>query len=341
MSTVYFVIGPHRSGTSLVTSLLGETVGELPNNLMRPALSNQKGFQESWSIVNINDVILGEMGLKWDSPEPTNSEINKQSFVDKFKDICEKCISSCFKDLNKNIVLKDPRFCKTFPIWKSVVEKMGFQVKIIIPVRNPSEVIKSLIKRDGFTPEHACLIWYWHMTEAIIHSRGIDSKFIFYDRLLKNPQKYFNQILGIKISDESVKKIDSSLNHASEFDFNINFITEPFNTSNLLYERILKNNSPNLDLIEDLESRYFFSLSQKFFYNIKNKTKERYLIKLIKELSGVKVQKIRSLLNQSLCYDSESLSYYDIVLRNKNLEGVFLLKIYKAIQSIINNFTKR
>jgi hypothetical protein len=337
LHTIYFVIGPHRSGTSLVTSLLAETVGVLPNNLMRPALSNQKGFQESWSVVNVNELILKEMGLKWDSPEPTNSEINKSSFKDKFKEDCKKCISSCFKDLNKNLVLKDPRFCKTFPVWRSVVKSMGFKMKIIIPVRKPLDVMKSLIKRDSFTPEHACLIWYWNILEAIVHTRGTNSKFIFYDELLNHSQQHFYEVLGIEISSETAKKIDCNLNHAREFVFDLNLNVEPFNSANALYERILKNTTPPQDLIDDLESKYFFSLSQKFFYNTKNKSKERYLLKLIKELNGVKVRESRLCMNQSLCYNSNSPSYYEIYLKNKNLESSFLSKIFRRLKILINN----
>ena len=340
MQTVYFVIGPHRSGTSLVTSLLAETAGELPNNLMRPALSNQKGFQESWSVVNINDLILNEMGLKWDSPEPTNSEINKSSFKDKFKEVCEKCISDCFKDLNKNLVLKDPRFCKTFPVWRSVIQNMGFKIKIIIPVRKPLEVIKSLIKRDRFTPEHACLVWYWNMLEAIVHTRDIDSKFIFYHELLTNSKQHFSEVLGIEISSEVAKTIDPSLNHSSEFVFDVNSKCEPFNSSNVLYERILKKTTPTSDLIDDLERRYYFSLSQKFFYNIKNKSKERYLLKIIKEQSGVKDRENRLLMTQNLCYDYESPSYYEILSKNKDLELSLLSKIIRRLQILKNSFIK-
>ena len=341
MPTVYFVIGPHRSGTSLVTSLLGESVGVLPNNLMRPALSNQKGFQESWSIVNINDMILSEMGLKWDSPEPTNSEINKSSFKDKFKETCEKCIEGCFKNLNENIVLKDPRFCKTFPVWRSVMQNMGFKIKIIIPVRNPLDVMKSLIKRDKFTPEHACLVWYWNMLEAIIHTRGLDSKFVFYDKLLMNSQQHFNEVLGIEISSETAKKIDSNLNHAKKIVIDVNLKYEPFNSTNIIYQRILDNTIPSKDLLNDLESRYFFSLSQKFFYNIKNKSKERYLLKVIKEISGVKDKENRFLMNQSLCYNSESPSYYELLLKNKDLELSLFTKIIRRFKILINNFTMR
>ena len=340
MQTVYFVIGPHRSGTSLVTSLLAETVGELPNNLMRPALSNQKGFQESWSVVNINDLILKELGLKWDSPEPTNPEINKASFKNKFKESCQKCISGCFKDLNKNLVLKDPRFCKTFPVWRSVIQDMGFKIKIIIPVRKPLEVIKSLIKRDRFTPEHACLVWYWNMLEAIVHTRDINAKVISYHKLLTNSKKHLKEVLGIKISSELARTIDLKLNHSSEFAFDINLKCEPFISSNFLYERILKNTTPTRDLIDDLESRYFFSLSQKFFYNVKNKSKERYLLKVIKEQSGVKVRENRLLMNQSLCYSSESPSYYQIVQKNKDLEMGLIPKIFRRLQNLKNFFIK-
>ena len=95
---VWLVLGCHRSGTSLFSSILNELGGKLPSNLLRASLTNIRGFNESWHWVHTNDLILKRMGLTWDSIVPTTKCIESQSFVDSQKKICYQSISSGFSE---------------------------------------------------------------------------------------------------------------------------------------------------------------------------------------------------------------------------------------------------
>ena len=67
-----FVTGCHRSGTSLLASLMhGLVTGEDPRQRrgdLELKLENPLGFFESERLVEINDVLLEELGCHWDRP---------------------------------------------------------------------------------------------------------------------------------------------------------------------------------------------------------------------------------------------------------------------------------
>ena len=59
------VLGMHRSGTSLVTSLIeanGFSCGKYP---MKPSKDNPNGYWEDELIVGINEKLLSSLGLYW------------------------------------------------------------------------------------------------------------------------------------------------------------------------------------------------------------------------------------------------------------------------------------
>jgi hypothetical protein len=294
--TAYVVAGPHRSGTSLVAGLLGNSVGVLPTDLMRPALSNAKGFNESWSIVHFNESIFREIGLTWDSIEPTGKQILKESFKKRFYSNCLDCLRANFPESAKNesesIVLKDPRFCRTFPIWKKALLDLRYEIKVVIPLRSPVDVMHSLMKRDEIDSASAVLIWYWHIVEILIHTEGMDISFIFYDQLLDNPPEHMRMSLNIEISDSVASIIDRKLNHSknSESPTQTFLEDEPFHASMMLYENLLNSSSPDSQMVLAVKSSYFFNHVLKSNIERKSTALHKRLIREISILNGLPVR---------------------------------------------------
>ena len=273
-------------------------MGKLPNTLMRPALSNAKGFNESWSIVRLNELILKEMGLVWDSPEPAGKIIFSKSFQGKFYPKCKACLKDSFPDLENesfDLVLKDPRFCRTFPVWAKVLQDLEVKCKVIIPLRSPLDACLSLVKRDDISPEFAVLIWYWHLVEGLIHTQAMDVKFIFYEELLKNPRRHMDSMLGITLSKDAASFVDPKLDHSSRSQISkiISPELEPFNTAILLFEKLRSLSFPDDNLISELRGRYFFDLIVKDFAERKNASREKGMISEISRLNGLPKKEIR------------------------------------------------
>jgi hypothetical protein len=63
-------------------------------------------------------------------------------------------------------VLKDPRICRLFPLWRAALDQAGYAPVVLSPLRRPSEVAASLAKRDDFSLGRAHLIWLRHVLEA-------------------------------------------------------------------------------------------------------------------------------------------------------------------------------
>jgi len=147
-----FVVGMHRSGTSMVTGLLGMCGLYLGDNLKRPMRENPKGFFEDNEFVNINKEILRQSGGRWDVP-PAEIKVDgalrgrMKAFVDKWPP-------------DKVVGLKDPRTCLTFGEWRKVVDD---EVRLVYVRRNKDEIADSLHRRNKMDREFAKrLTAYYH-----------------------------------------------------------------------------------------------------------------------------------------------------------------------------------
>lgn len=120
------ITGMHRSGTSLVASLVASAGYNPGTDLIPPDINNPHGYYERWSIMSRNDKILHKAGGNWHEP-PMEEQI-KGNY-----------------ELNDVNMVKDPRFCLTFPAW-------NFNGAQFIKVkRNKRDTILSLINRS-FSP---------------------------------------------------------------------------------------------------------------------------------------------------------------------------------------------
>lgn len=249
---VWLVVGCHRSGTSLFSSILNELGGNLPSNLLRPSLSNIKGFNESWHWVQTNDLILKRVGLAWDSVVPTNKCIESKSFIETQKKNVINAILSGFPQhqrLEGPLIIKDPRICRTFPVWERALTELDSNIKIFLPVRHPFEVIQSLVLRDGFNPKKACYIWIWNLIEALVFTQKHNPVIIIYDKLILNPKNYLEDVLGTTMPSTINKKIDSKLNHNKSAKNLYPYEEEPFRTAIDLFNQIYSLRTPSSNLV--------------------------------------------------------------------------------------------
>ena len=106
--------------------------------------------------------------------------------LDKYVDRVCHVIRQEFEDQDV-IAIKDPRICLLFPLFERALKKLGFDLKIIIPTRHPTEIASSLKARDGFSYEHSIALWGIHFLNAEKYSRNYPRVFLKYETLLKEP----------------------------------------------------------------------------------------------------------------------------------------------------------
>jgi hypothetical protein len=192
-STAIIVAGMHRSGTSALTNVLALYGSSLPAKLNLASADNPKGFFEPEEIVQLNDEMLARMDSAWDDwaslPQPWFASAEAEEFGKRAIAI----IDDNYGD-SPLFVLKDPRICRLLPIYRSALTADDREVKVILALRHPAEVVQSLWRRDRLPRETSLLLWLRHVLEAEHHSRGLSRVFIQYAALMEQPEAVIDTI---------------------------------------------------------------------------------------------------------------------------------------------------
>jgi hypothetical protein len=165
------ITGAHRSGTSMVAHLLyrcGVDLGP-ESELMPAATDNLEGFWENQSFVSINDALLHSLGGSWDLPVvATPARLSRNTSIPKIKSLAAKLLSR-FDD-TPLWGWKDPRNCLTLPFWQELLPRM----KILLIVRNPLEMARSLNARNGLSHTFSYNLWSTY-NRAVIKYAAADT----------------------------------------------------------------------------------------------------------------------------------------------------------------------
>lgn len=191
------VLGMHRSGTSAVTGVLEKLGVPVPGEMLPAAADNPKGFFENKVSFNFNHELLNHFTSRWDDPLAVALGSFETSglaapFEERLADIVKR------EFLGTPIfALKDPSLCRFLPIWRTVLERLGVNMRPLITLRHPVEVAGSLKVRDGLPRAKTFLVWLQHMLPAERQTRGMVRTFLPYDGLMAD----WRTVMG-KAADE-------------------------------------------------------------------------------------------------------------------------------------------
>ncbi len=186
-SEITLVSGMHRSGTSLISSMLNSLDFFTGNerDSLKTAGDNVYGFFENSKFVKINEKILRLLDSSW--KDISKIDTSAERYMD-IKKSCVEKIRSQIMEISKDashIVLKDPRISILLPIWKEALA--DFEAKYIVMFRHPLEVYMSLDRREHIQKSTAMALWYDYNDRLV---KGSDQKrtiYISYDSLLCRP----------------------------------------------------------------------------------------------------------------------------------------------------------
>jgi hypothetical protein len=182
-----FVLGMHRSGTSAFSGVLANLGAQAPKTLMVPTKDNPQGYWESLELLKAHDRILDSAGSRWNDWGPFNPAWIETAAAEEFIALIPQLIKSEFGDAGL-ILIKDPRVCRFFPLWQIALRKSRITPKVVIPVRHPLEVARSLELRDHFGRNRSLLLWLRHVLDAEASTREVARTFVRYDQLLDDWQ---------------------------------------------------------------------------------------------------------------------------------------------------------
>lgn len=174
----------HRSGTSLLTGLLKECgfyIGEeLDFNLADE--SNPKGYWEHKKFLEVNELLLAEMGAQWNQPH--KCELEKIS-TNRLKEVeaLGRTIVTQMDDYS-NWLVKDPRMCLTLPFWKKIIPN----ICVVAIYRDPLQVAESLRNRDSFPLQYGLAIWEYYTRRLLRNTANLNFVLISHKSLIEKPK---------------------------------------------------------------------------------------------------------------------------------------------------------
>lgn len=182
------VLGMHRSGTSSVAGALALLGATPPKTLLEPAADNPKGFWESRAVIEINDRIL-QAGESWwnDWRRFDAGKLSQNQVLGSQQEIA-RLLDSEFGDAPA-IVLKDPRLCRLWPIWKPALTEAGYAPRCLLPIRSPLEVARSLTARNGLSLAEGLTLWLRHVLDAERDTRGSSRRILQWADFMRDWRK--------------------------------------------------------------------------------------------------------------------------------------------------------
>lgn len=177
------VFGMHRSGTSPLARLLnlmGAYIG-MEGALMRPTVSNTKGYWERLDVHGLHQEFFKSIGVDWHKICRLNlesvGEEQRTAFTEKAGLIVHQL------DAYRPWVLKDPRMCLLFPLWQDLLE-----VPICVHIyRSPLQVAQSLHTRDGFPIRFGMALWEYYNLAALRHTQKFPRLLVAHRDLMMQP----------------------------------------------------------------------------------------------------------------------------------------------------------
>lgn len=180
------VLGMHRSGTSALAGLLSHLGCDAPATSMEADAGNARGYFESRRVYALHNEMLASAGTHWSGWAPLAPDWLASPEAGAFRDRAAGVLDAEFGG-SPLFVLKDPRICRTAPIWLGALRDRGVAPLALHVHRHPAEVAASLGRRNGMDREGALLSWLRHVLDAEAATRGLPRAHASYDRLLSDP----------------------------------------------------------------------------------------------------------------------------------------------------------
>ncbi len=211
------IAGMHRSGTSMIASLLhtcGLDLGP-KRDFLPPAPNNPQGFWESRSFLRLNDAILKARGGSWDHP-PRNDVAGweKAPSLHSLREKAAELVRR-FED-REPWGWKDLRNSLTLPLWRKLLPEM----KVLICVRNPLAVAESLLVRDGISYADSFALWLTYNRRVLAAAPAERRLVTHCEMYLRDPRAELRRVLHwsgitatLEDTERACRRIDPSLVH--------------------------------------------------------------------------------------------------------------------------------
>ena len=189
------VVGMHRSGTSLLGSILEALGVALPGPLIPGDDHNPAGYFERSDITALQEELLIDLQRWWPSEEGTKALPQKWLSTPRAQRaaICLKRQLKADQELqNGPWAIKDPRSSLLLPLWQQVANELNLPLRVLLAFRDPAEVVTSLLTRDaattGMTSARAQALWICHQQQLLMDIGDLPLHVVSYSRWFDAPE---------------------------------------------------------------------------------------------------------------------------------------------------------
>jgi len=171
---IVLVLGMHRSGTSLCAHVLSAMGVDMADEV-REDSSNPRGHWERWEIVELHDRILELFNRAYYGPFHDFSLPEAWWADPRVVQIKQEIVAFLEKRMGRaHFGFKDPRTVRLMPLWHQIINDLRLVPKVVLSLRNPSHVARSLNARDGMILAQGEYRWLVHMIDFFRYTSALD-----------------------------------------------------------------------------------------------------------------------------------------------------------------------
>jgi hypothetical protein len=188
------VVGVGRSGTSLLTGVLGQLGFHIPQPEVQADDTNPRGFGEPRWVVDFHTRLLRERGVTVNDSRP--------GAWDATADVDDAAVRTARDWLDDQlrqgeaVVVKDPRTVWFLPLWLRCARELGVAPSFVTMLRHPAEILTSARKSYGDWQSEAsrAAAWLNVALETEHATRGDRRAFVRYEDLLTGWQAQVGRV---------------------------------------------------------------------------------------------------------------------------------------------------
>lgn len=187
---IVLIVGMGRSGTSALTRVLSLCGCALPQRVLGSTEINRKGIWESVDIWKLNLQFLhshhsGAFDPSMALQQSSLSAEQTEAYIRQAQQYLSEATSG------SALLIKQPTLSYVMELWLEATRRAGYDTKVIIPVRHPSEVHASATKMyaaNGMSVSVELMnaVWLKRTLLAERHSRKLPRIFVEYSNLLRD-----------------------------------------------------------------------------------------------------------------------------------------------------------
>lgn len=213
------ITGPGRSGTSLLTGLLGDAGMRLSPNLGPKSEHNPEGTNEDTEILAIDKRLAERLFFRSIVPEPRDW-MSDEAVQDQCKELEALIVQNVAGEGVWGV--KDPRISVLISLWIPILNRQKIMPTYFFCWRNPFAIQDSLATQYGMDRESAEMLW---LTRTVWFLSGVGARayIVHYEDWFEKPVLLLSDILrfaGIPRARENTNtivaaRIKNELNRAS------------------------------------------------------------------------------------------------------------------------------